>query len=107
MPQVCTLLREDVRDTNNPEDEQLHVLPLHRLADTDEFGSREGMEEKIRSGAIEIVQPSRKKQLRFNEPIPRCGKRRTTMMEQNKKPAPAALKRKRSSSSKCDPRRPQ
>ncbi|CAO2608261.1 Methylcytosine dioxygenase TET1 [Lemmus lemmus] len=76
---VCTLLREDVRDTNNPEDEQLHVLPLHRLADTDEFGSREGMEEKIRSGAIEIVQPSRKKQLRFNEPIPRCGKRRTTL----------------------------
>ncbi|XP_075836242.1 methylcytosine dioxygenase TET1 isoform X2 [Microtus pennsylvanicus] len=76
---VCTLLRKDVRDKNNPEDEQLHVLPLHRLADTDEFGSREGMEEKIRSGAIEIVQPSRKKQLRFNEPIPRCGKRRTTM----------------------------
>ncbi|XP_041512235.1 methylcytosine dioxygenase TET1 isoform X1 [Microtus oregoni] len=76
---VCTLLRKDVRDKNNPEDEQLHVLPLHRLADTDEFGSQEGMEEKIRSGAIEIVQPSRKKQLRFNEPIPRCGKRRTTM----------------------------
>ncbi|KAM7318942.1 hypothetical protein ACRRTK_022054 [Alexandromys fortis] len=62
--QVCTLLRKDVRDKNNPEDEQLHVLPLHRLADTDEFGSREGMEEKIRSGAVEIVQPSRKKQLR-------------------------------------------
>ncbi|XP_049998481.1 methylcytosine dioxygenase TET1 isoform X2 [Alexandromys fortis] len=96
---VCTLLRKDVRDKNNPEDEQLHVLPLHRLADTDEFGSREGMEEKIRSGAVEIVQPSRKKQLRFNEPIPRCGKRRTTMAEQNKKPAPSALKRKRSSSS--------
>ncbi|XP_038199922.1 methylcytosine dioxygenase TET1 [Arvicola amphibius] len=83
---VCTLLREDLRDSKNPKDEQFHVLPLHRLADTDEFGSREGMEEKIRSGAIEIVQPSRKKKLRFKEPIPRCGKRRTTMMEQNKKP---------------------
>ncbi|XP_052600812.1 methylcytosine dioxygenase TET1 isoform X2 [Peromyscus californicus insignis] len=96
---VLTLLREDGRDTNNPKDEQLHVLPLHRLADTDEFGSREGMEEKIRSGAVEIIKPTRKRQRRFNEPIPRCGKRRTTMKEPDKKPAAAGVKRQRSSSS--------
>nr|XP_021507108.1 methylcytosine dioxygenase TET1 isoform X1 [Meriones unguiculatus] len=86
---VCTLIREDGRDTNIPKDEQLHILPLHRLADTDEFGSREGMEAKIQSGAIQVNGPSRKKQLRFNEPVPRCGKKRAKMMEQNKKPAAA------------------
>ncbi|XP_035310064.1 methylcytosine dioxygenase TET1 [Cricetulus griseus] len=84
---VLTLLRKDARDRNNLQDEQFHVLPLHRLADTDEFGSREGMEAKIRSGAIEIIKPSVKKLLHFNEPIPRCGKRRTTMKEHNKNPA--------------------
>ncbi|XP_076413275.1 methylcytosine dioxygenase TET1 isoform X2 [Peromyscus maniculatus bairdii] len=96
---VLTLLREDARDTNNPKDEQLHVLPLHRLADTDEFGSREGMEEKIRSGAVEIIKPTRKRQRRFNEPIPRCGKRRTTGKEPDKKPAAAGVKRQKNSSS--------
>ncbi|KAH0515361.1 Methylcytosine dioxygenase TET1 [Microtus ochrogaster] len=96
---VCSLLHEDVCDTNNPKDEQFHILPLHQLADTEEFSSLGGMEENICSGAIKILQPSRKKQLCFNEPIPLCGKRRTPMMEQNKKPAPAALKSKRSFSS--------
>ncbi|XP_051009106.1 methylcytosine dioxygenase TET1 [Acomys russatus] len=96
---VCTLLREDGRDTTIPKNEQLHVLPLHRLADTDEFGSREGMEAKIQSGAIQVNGPSRKKQLRFNEPVPRCGKKRAKMMEQNKKAAAAGLRRKRNPAS--------
>ncbi|CAH6789764.1 Tet1 [Phodopus roborovskii] len=95
---VCTLLRKDARDRNNPQDEQFHVLPLHRLADTDEFGSREGMEAKIRSGAIEVIKPSMKKLLHFNEPIPRCGKRRTTPMKQNINPVADEVKRKRNSS---------
>lgn len=107
MPQVLTLLRKDARDRNNLQDEQFHVLPLHRLADTDEFGSREGMEAKIRSGAIEIIKPSVKKLLHFNEPIPRCGKRRTTMKEHNKNPAADEVKKKRNSSSKCGPLLPQ
>jgi methylcytosine dioxygenase len=38
------------------------------------------MEEKIRSGAIQVLQPSRKKRTRFTQPVPRCGKKRSAMM---------------------------
>nr|XP_034379613.1 methylcytosine dioxygenase TET1 isoform X2 [Arvicanthis niloticus] len=81
---VCTLIRKDGRDTSVPGDEQLHVLPLYRLADTDEFGFVEGMEAKIQSGAIQVNGPTRKRRLRFTEPVPRCGKR-AKMKEKNNK----------------------
>ncbi|KAM8774319.1 methylcytosine dioxygenase TET1 isoform 6-T6 [Rhynchonycteris naso] len=78
---VCTLTREDNRSLGViPEDEQLHVLPLYKLADTDEFDSKEGMEAKIRSGAIEVLTPCRKKRTCFTQPIPRSGKKRAAMM---------------------------
>ncbi|XP_059518519.1 methylcytosine dioxygenase TET1 isoform X2 [Myotis daubentonii] len=78
---VCTLTREDNRSFGIvPQDEQLHVLPLYKLSDTDEFGSREGMEAKIRSGAIDVLTPCRKKRTCFTQPIPRCGKKRAAMM---------------------------
>ncbi|XP_016044084.1 methylcytosine dioxygenase TET1 isoform X2 [Erinaceus europaeus] len=78
---VCTLTREDNRELGViPQDEQLHVLPLYKLSETDEFGSREGMEAKIKSGAIVVLQPHRRKRKCFTQPVPRCGKKRTAML---------------------------
>ncbi|XP_054937258.1 methylcytosine dioxygenase TET1 isoform X4 [Physeter macrocephalus] len=78
---VCTLTREDNRSFGViPQDEQLHVLPLYKLSDTDEFGSRDGMEAKIKSGAIMVLAPHRRKRTRFTQPVPRSGKKRAAMM---------------------------
>ncbi|KAL0629524.1 Methylcytosine dioxygenase TET1 [Plecturocebus cupreus] len=60
---VCILTQRDKGSFGViPQDEQLHVLPLYKLRDTDEFSYKKGMEDKIKSGAIKVLAPHHKKQ---------------------------------------------
>ncbi|KAL0629530.1 Methylcytosine dioxygenase TET1 [Plecturocebus cupreus] len=55
---VCILTQRDKGSLGIiPQDEQLHVLPLYNLPDTDEFSSKKGMETRIKCGAIEVLAP--------------------------------------------------
>lgn len=51
-----TLLKPENREFGQKRtDRQLHVLPNYRAADVDEYGSQEGQIQKIKSGALEIL----------------------------------------------------
>nr|CAI5846315.1 unnamed protein product [Callosobruchus analis] len=87
------------RELSKALDEQLHVLPLYVADDTDEFGSKENQDLKVKNGGIEVLQ-------KYPCEVRTCSVPAETCLRRNKKgqePGKPGRKRKTPTAQACSP----
>ncbi|KAJ3610648.1 hypothetical protein NHX12_022740 [Muraenolepis orangiensis] len=74
----CAHAHKDIHNMNNGStvDEQLHVLPLYKVSERDEFGRMEGQWAKVQTGALQVLSAFPREVRLLAEPVKSARKRR-------------------------------